>query len=69
MSDRIHSFTVVLEKDLRADDDAKPIMDAVRQLRGVISVTANVSDITSHMAEQRATHDLGQKLLQIVFPK
>ena len=61
MSDRINSFVVVLERDLR-DDDAVLIADAIRQLRGVASVTGNVSDIGTHVAYTRARQELEQRL-------
>ena len=68
MTDRYHSLTVVLEHDIR-DDDAKPILAAIRQLRGVLSVEGNVADLTSHMAQERARRELGEKLLEVVYPK
>ena len=67
MTDRVHSLTVVLDHDIRVDDVEK-LTDAIRQLRSVLSVTGEVSDLTSHMAEERARHDLGQKLIRIVYP-
>ena len=68
MTDRFHSLTVVLEKDMR-DDDAQGLMDAIRCMRGVFSVTGKVADLDSHMAEDRARHELGAKLLALVYPK
>lgn len=68
MTDRINSIVVVLEKDYR-DDDVEPILDSIRMTKGVLSVTSNVSDHVSHMAEERARHELGQKLIKIVYPK
>lgn len=70
MSDRCHSLLVVLEEDLRADDDAKPLINAIKQMRGVISVTPNIrTGITEHMADERARFELGQKLMDVVYPK
>ena len=43
VTDRVNGFTVTLERDLR-DDDATPIADAIRQLRGVIGVTAIITE-------------------------
>ena len=68
MSDRFHSLTVVLEKDMR-DDDAKSLIQAIKQLRGVINVTGNVANIESHMAEERARHELSKQILDILYPK
>lgn len=67
MSDRFHSLAVVLEKDIR-DDDAKQIMTAICQLRGVILVTGNVADFDSHMAEVRAKTELGKKIIDVIYP-
>lgn len=69
MTDRIHSLTVtvVLSEDLRADD-AECLIDAIMMLKGVAGVATNVADATSHMAEQRARTELGEKLLAICFP-
>lgn len=56
MTDRIHSITLVLDKDIR-DDDVEPLLTACQQLRHVISVTENVSDAYEvHVAEQRVRH-------------
>lgn len=68
MTDRFNSLTVVLDADIR-DDDAEPILAAIRQLRGVLSVTGNVADLASHVANQRAKHELGQRLMDVVYPE
>lgn len=68
MTDRYHTLTVVLKDDIR-DDDAKALIDAVLMLKGVLSVTGIVSDVAAHMARERARHELGQKLMEIVYPK
>lgn len=68
MTDRINAVTVVLETDIR-DDDAENLMAAMRQLRGVLTVTPNVADLTAHLAEERARHEIGMKVIDAVFPK
>lgn len=68
MTDRYNTLTVVLEHDIR-EDDAEVLLSAIRQLRGVLSVTGNVADTTAHMAEERARHKLGQELLAVVYPE
>lgn len=68
MTDRFNTLTVVLEKDMR-DDDAEGLIEAIQRLRGVLSVTGNVANGNSWMAEERARHDLGQKLWEILYPK
>lgn len=68
MTDRYNALTVVLEKDIR-NDDAEALLNAIRQLRGVLSVTGNVADLDSHMAQARARHELGEKLWRVLYPK
>ena len=63
MTDRVHSLTVVLERDNRSDD-VQPLIDAILMFQGVASVTAHVSDIVTRMAEQRARDDLRAKLFK-----
>ena len=53
MTDRIHTLTVVLEKDMR-EDDAKALIDAIQQMRNVLSVSGVASCFESRMAEDRA---------------
>ena len=67
MSDRFHTLTVVLERDIRSDD-AEQLLAAIRMMRGVMSVTGIVADFNSHMAEERARTELGKKLLELVHP-
>lgn len=68
MTDRIHSLTVVLEKDYR-DDDVKEIVNAIRMIRGVLSVKSHISDFQDHMAQERVRQELGEKLWEILYPK
>ena len=68
MTDRINSFIVVLESDIR-DDDAQPTIDAIRQIRGVLSVEPNVSDAMAFIAESRARRELGTKIWKVLYPE
>lgn len=68
MTDRYNALTIVLEKDIR-DDDAEALLSAIRQLRGVLSVSGNVADLGSHLAQERARRDLGEKLWRVLYPK
>ena len=68
MTDRYHTLTVVLERDIRSDD-CEPLIEAIKQLRGVLSVTGIVSDMTAHMAKERARRELGDKLWDVLHPK
>lgn len=68
MTDRIHTLTVVLTNDTRIDD-CEPLIAAIRQLRGVVSVETHVADHISHMARERARRELADKLWEVLFPK
>lgn len=68
MTDRYYALTVILEKDYR-DDDAEPILQAIKMIKGVQNVKAHISDPSTWMAEERARVELGKKLLEIVYPK
>ncbi len=67
MTDRYHTLTVALEKDIRTDD-AQPLIDAISQMRGVLAVGGNVADSGTWMAEERAKSDLAQKLFAAIYP-
>jgi len=68
MTARYNALTVVLEKDIR-DDDAEPLMNAIRMLRGVADVSGNVASIESYTAEVRARSELVKKLFDVVYGK
>jgi len=67
MTDRIHSLNVVLDMDYRSDDVEK-IVNAIKMIKGVLSVSMCVADFNSHMAEERAKRELGEKLWEIIYP-
>lgn len=68
MTDRFAGYIVVLEDNIRSDD-AEATTKAIAQLRGVVSVIPVVSNIEILIAEERVRRELGEKLLQVVFPK
>ncbi|HJS81342.1 MAG TPA: hypothetical protein VJ742_00740 [Nitrososphaera sp.] len=61
MTDKVHSLTVVLGRDIRTDEIER-IMDAIRLLRPVLRVDMNISDISAHVAESRARAELTEKI-------
>ena len=65
MTDRYNALLVTLANDTR-EDDAQPIIDAIRQLRGVIDVTGNVVDCDHHIAKRQAQHDLRMRLWSVL---
>jgi hypothetical protein len=62
MSDRTKCLTVVLDQDYRVDDDAQPIIEAIKMIKGVMSVEANVSDSGTYLAYTIARYELEQRL-------
>jgi hypothetical protein len=66
MTDRYHSLTVVLGKDVR-EDDCQPLIDAIRHMRGVIDVSGNVSGFDD-IGYMRARNELSKKLWKVLWP-
>ena len=68
MTDRYNSLTVVLEKDFR-DDDAEHLINAIKMIKGVLSVKGNISDYSDLVAEERVRRELVAKLWEVIHPK
>ena len=68
MSDSFHSLSVVLAQDMRADD-AEATIAAIKQIRGVLDVSGEVADMSTHMAQTRARDDIAEKLWKVLYPK
>jgi hypothetical protein len=68
MTDRYNSLTVVLEKNIRSDD-AEVLIEAIKCLRGVLSVKPRVNEITDHVAYERVRRELGEKLWAVLYPE
>lgn len=67
MSDRINTITVVLEKDIR-DDDCEHVLHAIRMIKGVLRVKANVASPQDYMAMERARSQLEGKIFALFHP-
>lgn len=65
MTDRFFALTVALDKDIR-EDDAQPIIAAIKMLRGVASVEPHVADLEFYTAYERARVDLVGKLWEVL---
>lgn len=65
MTTRVHSVQVVLERDIR-EDDVEPLLNAIAQLKGVLRVVPAESTSVSIMAEERAKHELIQRLFDLI---
>lgn len=65
MTDRINALTVVLERDIR-EDDAQPLIDAIKMMKGVISVTSNIVTPDSYVAQIRANNKVTNTLSELI---
>ena len=65
MTDRIDAMTVVLDHDIRIDD-VQPLVEAIKQLRGVLSVELHVADFATSVAEARRDFYWKDKLLSLM---
>ena len=64
MTDRYNALTVILERDTR-EDDAQPLIDAIRQFRGVLKVEPHTYEpCTGYVTEVRLRADLTRKLFE-----
>lgn len=66
MTDRFHSLQVVLEQNIR-DDDCERLIDAIKMVRGVLSVKGDIATPDTYMAEQRAIDGLGQSIVDLIY--
>ncbi len=68
MTDRYSALIVVLEKDIR-EDDAESTIEAIRHIRGVLSVKGHISNPAEHIASSRIKAELFRKITNIFFPE
>lgn len=68
MSDHYNAVVVVFEHDIK-DEHAERTLDAIRQIRGVLSVEPNVADIGDHIAESRAKSEMRRRLITALDPE
>lgn len=52
MTDRLNSFIVVLEQDIR-EDDAQETLIALRNIKGVLDVKPNTTEVNTIIYESR----------------
>ena len=65
MTDRIKGLTVLLEPDKR-DDDAEYIINAIRMIKGVVSVKSHIADTDHHLAVETARRELTTRLRDVL---
>jgi hypothetical protein len=68
MSNKINSLTVVFDEDL-SEEGAEQLAMAIRLMKNVISVDANVADPSHWVDFTRARHELRVKMWDILYPK
>lgn len=65
MSDHYNALIVTLEDDL-SQENAQPLIDAIKQLRGVLSVDPHVRDVNGYVAQIRARTEVIEKLIGVI---
>jgi len=68
MTDRLKGILVTLDVDVR-EDDAEPILNAIRQIRHVADVRPVLADIQDHIVGMRVRMDLEKKLFEVLRPE
>lgn len=63
MTDRINTFVVVLDRNIR-DDDVLPLLNAVRQIRGVLTVEPHVAQRLDEMAGEHRANERWHRALR-----
>jgi hypothetical protein len=63
VTDRIHSITIALEKDIR-EDDIESLIQALKHFRYVIDVKPNICDAKTHsfVLEERLRREYEKRL-------
>jgi len=65
MSDHLKGFVVTFEINMR-DDDAESIAQAIRMVRGVLSVSPVIANHEDDMTRRQVRHELTEKLFKIL---
>lgn len=69
MTDRYNALVVFLDHDIRSDD-AQPLIDAIKQLRGVLEVQPHVGGtLEDDLAYSRVRREMVEKLWQVLHGK
>lgn len=61
MTDRVSGLYVILEQDIR-EDDVEELVQAIRLLRGVLTVETHVADFEEAIAQARVRSELIREL-------
>jgi hypothetical protein len=68
MSDRIYAYTVILDGEYK-DEDVEQVQHAIEMIKGVRSVTPQVSNPEIYFAKQKIRDEIGEKIINIIYPK
>lgn len=66
MSDSIKGLVITFEEDI-GEGQAKMIMDAIRQIRGVIDVSPSVVDIHDHINRMRIETEIKMRMHNAIW--
>ena len=64
MNESHAGYVVTLTNDLN-DEDAQQVLDALRMIRGVLSVEPVAADFSVHIGTERARSEIRGKLLDL----
>jgi hypothetical protein len=67
MTDRYAAFTVTLDQDIR-EDDAQAIINAIKMVKHVRSVTPHVANWEFHTAVERVRFEIWDKVREAIYP-
>lgn len=65
MTDQVRGFYVVLDKDIRTDD-VEPLMNAVKQMKHVLTVEQIITNVDDYFARQRVRAELISKIYEVL---
>ncbi len=65
MTDRFKGFLVTLDRDIR-EDDAQPILEALKMIKGVLKVTPYITGMEDYMLGERAKVEICQKMHKFI---
>jgi hypothetical protein len=68
MTDRLKGCVVQFSESIR-EDDAQAVLDAIKMIKGVQSVAASVDSSDDWINRERIRHELGQRILDVIFPE
>ena len=66
MSDRIFSYTVILDGQYK-DEDAQDIQEAIEMIKGVSKVVPKVANMELAFAVDQARRNLGRDIISVIY--